>query len=137
MLKYIHIRNGGELPEIGYLKPFKVVVVIEEDVSREWQIQASSWLVNSGCLYMMAWGQNCGTWDDSVDMAVLEKWNFGDIPDEEFVMTTWHESEPLEEVFYYGKNDATHSIVEIKNVLILHIGLTDKEADFKSIYQTA
>ena len=137
MLKYVRVHGEGELPEIRHLKPFKVIVVIEEEVSDEWQARTSEWLVDSGCLYMMAWGRNCGSWDDSVDWTNLEQWKFGDIPDEANVITTWHESEPISEVFFFAKHAAIHPTVKIDNVLILHIGLIDKEADFESIFLDA
>jgi hypothetical protein len=137
MLKYIRIEGGGELPDIRHLKPFKAIVIIEEEVLEEWQARTSTWLVDSGCLYMMAWGLNCSSWDDSVDVANCEQWNFGDIPDEAFVMTTWHESEPMDEVFFFARHAAFHSTVSIENVLILHIGSKDKEAVFEKMFRDA
>ena len=73
------------MPDVGDLKPFKAIVVIEDRPTPEWETQASKWLVDSGCLYMMAWGEDCSSWDDSVDWANLETFDFGDIPDDEDV----------------------------------------------------
>ena len=75
MIRYIQIQNNSDLPDIKNLNPFRAVVVIDEAISDEWQIKTSKWLVNSGCLYMMAWGNDCSSWDDSVDYANLEEWN--------------------------------------------------------------
>jgi hypothetical protein len=137
MLNYVQVQNESNLPEIGFLNPFKAIIIIEEKVSIAWQARTSRWLVDSGCLYMMAWGQNCSSWDDSVDVASIEKWDFGDIPDEKFVMTTWHEAEPLSEVFYFAKHLANHQIVKIENLLILHIGQIDKKAELTIMFQKA
>jgi hypothetical protein len=135
-VEYLQVLNGTSLPDINRLKPYKSVVVIESPVSPEWQATASKWLVESGCLYMMAWGNECTTWDDSVDLACLEKFNFGDIADKDFVRTTWHNSEPLEEVFWFAKNSAFHS-EELDNTLILHISTTGKSDEFLRMYASA
>ena len=126
-VKYLQLEPTSEVPDISALNPFRAVVIVEENVSLEWQIQISNWLVSSGCLYMMAWGLNCVTWDDSVDLANLEQFNHGDIPDEKFVITTWHENEPLKEVFWFSKHNALHPDVDIKNNLLLHISKQNNE----------
>ena len=137
MFRYVRVQDGEPLPDVGDLKPFKAIVVIEDRPSREWQTQASSWLVDSGCLYMMAWGDDCGSWDDSVDMAHLEAFDFVDSPDEEFVMTTWHDSDSLEDTFRFAKASAQHPTVKLNNVLILHVGADDKHARLDTIFQKA
>jgi hypothetical protein len=38
------------------------------------------------CRYMLAWGNECGTWHGSVDEANLERYDYEDMPDEELVM---------------------------------------------------
>src|SRR5689334_494931 len=112
-MQYLQLKPESDLPNVSPLAPFRCVVIIEEIVTPEWQAKVSSWLVKSGCLYMMAWGKECGTWDDSVDYANLERFNHGDIPDENFVMTTWHADETLIEVFWFSKHSAFHPSVEI------------------------
>lgn len=137
MFRYVQIQDGEPLPDVGDLKPFKAIVVVEDRPSREWQTQTSRWLVDSGCLYMMAWGDDCESWDDSVDLANLETFNFGDIPDAKSVMTTWHESESLEDVFRFAKALALHPTVKLSNVLILHVGADDKHARLDALFQKA
>lgn len=126
-VKYLQLEPTSEVPDISALNPFRAVVIVEENVSLEWQIKISNWLVSSGCLYMMAWGLNCVTWDDSVDLANLEQFNHGDIPDEKIVITTWHENEPLKQVFWFSKHSAFHPDVDIKNNLLLHISKQNNE----------
>ena len=79
----------------------------------------------------MAWGLECSEWDDSVDWAVLEKFDFGKIPDGHFVMTTWHENETLEEALCFAKFDAIDNETSepLKNLLILDFAHHDR-ADF-------
>jgi hypothetical protein len=131
---YLQLKPGSQLPDISGQRPFRAVVVIDEEVTPEWQNLVSSWLVKSGCLYMMAWGKNCSSWDDSVDYANGAAFNYGDIPEDHFVMTTWHEDEPLMEVFWYAKNSAVHPTVDLPNILILHISDKNMENDLASEY---
>jgi len=133
-MKYIQLQPESSLPDISSLSPFRTVVVIEETVTHEWQYKVSEWLVRSGCLYMMAWGNKCSSWDDSVDNANLEEYNFEEIPENKFVMTTWHEDEPLKEVFFFAKHNGFHSEVELENTLLLHVSNTNKEKEFKNEY---
>ena len=75
----------------------------------------------SGCRYMMAWGRKCGEWDDSVDMANLAMFDFGEIPDDGFVMTTWHENELLQETFWFCDQCAAHASLALERTYIVHI----------------
>jgi hypothetical protein len=86
---------------------------------------------------MMAWGTKCSTWDDSVDIANLEQFDFGEIPDDSFVITTWHADEPLNEVFWFSKNNAFHPTVDLKRTVLLHIAEVDREAELIKSYADA
>ena len=119
-LAYLHLSPEQPLPELGGA-PFRAVVVIEEIVADEWQHAVSAWLVEGGCLYMVAWGRDCSSWDDSVDWANLETFDFGEIPDDRFVMTTWHADETLAEVFWFAGHCAFHGDVDLERTLIVHI----------------
>ncbi len=86
---------------------------------------------------MMAWGVDSNSWDDSVDGANLEEWKFGNIPSDNFVMTTWHENESLEEVFWFAKHNANHPGVEIRDTLLVHISKSSKEDDLLDQFNRA
>jgi len=134
---YLHLKPGTALPEVVAPIPSRVVVVVEAAVSIDWQSLVSDWIVQSGCLYMMAWGVNCSSWDDSVDVANLEAFNFNEIPDDKFVMTTWHSDEPLEEAFWFSKNNAFHPTVEISRTVILHVAESSRESELLDAYAQA
>lgn len=134
-MEYLQLHNNQVLPHISHLKPFKCVVIIESIPTPEWQAKVSEWLVTSGCFFMMAWGIESSSWDDSVDDANLEIFNYEDIPDESFVMTTWHPDEPLEEVFWFCKNAAQHGIHILDNVLILHITNQNRCKELLHLYE--
>lgn len=109
------------MPDAADGAPWRVVVIAEMGVDPRWQAQVSTWMVRSGCLYMMAWGEDCSSWDDMVDWALIEEFHFEDIPEERFVMTTWHEGCALAEVFHFCKHSAFHHRIEIVRTVLLHI----------------
>ena len=126
--------SGASPPDIGG-QPFRAVIVIEDEVTDEWRDLVSKWLVGSGCLYMMAWGQGCTKWDDSVDHANLAEFDWGDIPDDKFVMTTWHESEALEETFWFAKFSAFHPTVSLPRLVIVHVANEGRCDELVKLYE--
>ncbi len=84
----------------------------------------------------MAWGIDCSLWDESIDEAVYEK--FGEnIPEERFVLTTWHENQPIEDVLFYAKFNAmiSYADVELEDLLIIDLGMKDREAEIWDLYR--
>ncbi|MBX9796229.1 hypothetical protein [Sphingomonas sp.] len=135
-LIYLHLPAGGKPPTLS-LPAFKAVVVINQDVTNEWRDLVSDWLVASGCLYMMAWGQECSAWDDSVDHAMLKVFDYNDVPDDRFVMTTWHENQPLSEPFWFSAFAASHPIIKLTQTVILDINAVDRERELLDAYEEA
>src|SRR5262245_22351045 len=138
-MRYVRVEPGSPLKPYDGARPFRAVVVVEEPVSAEWRDIASKGLVDADCLYMMALGHECAVWDNSVDLATLQVFDFGEIPDRHFIMTTWHEREPLEEVFCFAKNSAfaSDASVEIAETLILHVSRVDREQEYAKLYAAA
>ena len=134
---YLHVMPGGKLPAIPKGRPFRAVVVADSEVSPDWQAEVSSWLVRSGCLYMVAWGTNCSSWDDSVDEANLEEFEYGEIPEDKFVMTTWHSDDPLREALWFAKNNALHPKVDLSRTVLLHIAPQGREVELLEAYAEA
>lgn len=121
-------------PQLG---KYKCVVLVERIVDQSFRGQLSKLLVESGCLYFMAWGFDCSLWDDSVDYANLERFDYGEVPDEQFVMTTWHENQSLEEVLRFAKYDAIKSYDDrqLDDLLILDIGGEDRAEEIESMLE--
>lgn len=136
-LLYLHLTPDGPLPDIAHLSPYRAIVIIEAQVTADWQWKVSDWLVASGCLYMMAWGRDCTTWDDSVDIANLEAFDYGDIPADRDVLTTWHNDPSLGEVFDFCKRHARHPVVELPRVVLVHIAVQGDEARMLEAYAAA
>jgi len=127
---YIHLAPDSAPPEIR-TGPSKFVVLVEAEVSREWQQRVSDWLVASGCLYMMAWGRECSTWDDSVDWANIGQYGSGPIPEAAHVVTTCHDGEPLADVFRFAKTVAQHACIDLVDTIILDISTARTTASFR------
>jgi hypothetical protein len=134
---YLHIRPGEGPPHLESVGAFKAVLVIEDHVASEWQATISDWLVRSGCRYMMAWGRNCSSWDDSVDLANLKMFDYGQIPEDDFVMTTWHADEPLEEAFWYSVHAAMHASLDLRKTYIIHIAPSARESELMKTFRDA
>lgn len=132
---YVRIAPGETLPNIAQHAPLKAVVVLQSEYPNDWQNEVSDWLVQSGCRYMMAWGPNCTTWDDSVDWADMRARNYED-DDSAFVMTTWHDKESLESVFWYARFCAMFSYddVELPETVIVDVSQTDHQTELLALW---
>jgi hypothetical protein len=67
------------------------------------QAQLRKWmqpLVDRGLVYFCAWGRECKALHDAVDMCDIEPQKNSGNPDF-FIMTTWHDDEPLEEALWF------------------------------------
>lgn len=136
-IRYLHLNADSELPVLDGMQAFKTVVVVEADVLQTMQWDVSRWLVESGCLYVLAWGKDCAEWKESAEEAGLEAANYEDVPDEQLVITTSHEDEELSEAFWFAKNRATHSAHELKETLILHIADEPRREELEALYREA
>lgn len=136
-VSYVHLPPGSELPSIGESGPFRAVLVLEQAVADDWQGRVSEWLVESGCLYMMAWGVGCSSWDDSVDWANHTVVGLDEIPEDRFVMTTWHDDESLAETFWFAGFSAYHPTVSLEQIAIVDIGPQHREDEMLQAYEAA
>ena len=76
-----------------------LLYVTEESISPQTRARISAALVAQGCRYAVCAGHHCSLWDDSIDIADLER-NDWEPKDENFVMTTWHNDESLEDIVF-------------------------------------
>lgn len=134
---YLHLPAESVPPTLDGPFPFRAAFVIDQAVDADWRDRVSEWLVRSGCLYAVAWGEACEAWHDSIDWAHLESWNFADIPDDRSMMTTWHSDVPLSEAFWFVAVCASHPTVELERTLIVHVGPEDCAAAMLQAYEDA
>lgn len=126
-VQYVHLTPEETPPSLAH-SPFCAVIVADADAAENWRERVTDWLVQSGCLYAVTWGRDCEKWHDSVDGANLREFDYGDIPDDRFVMTTWHENEPLEEALWFAGQCAFHPTVTLKNTVIVDVSAEPREA---------
>ena len=136
-IRYVHLQPEDDLPVLQMQCPFRAVLVLEESIGAFWQASVSQWLVESGCLYALAVGVGCSSWDDSIDIANLEKFDYGDIPEDQAVTTTWHEDETLPEVFSFSKHHALHPTQLLQSTVLVHIATAPREAKLLAAYADA
>jgi hypothetical protein len=133
---YLHLVPGSTAPDLTGTSPFKAVLVAECEVTPEWRFQVCDWLVRSGCLYAMAWGSQGEAWHDDVDLAHIAMFKYEPAPDDKFVMTTWHDGEPLSEVFWFSEMCAWHPTIKLK-AYIVHIAPESREVELIAAYRAA
>lgn len=134
--QYIHIPPESSFEQIELTAPFAAVVSIDADVTPEWRAKVSKWLVEEGCLYVLAHGRECSLWDDSVDIANLEAYDWKGIPEGKSVMTTWHEDESLQEVFYFAINSVPLYMVK-QQIVVFDISEKSRKIEILEYYKAA
>jgi hypothetical protein len=134
--EYIWVRPGGAMPELGP-EPYRALLVAKTEAECGWRARFTHHPVATGCMYFLAWGDDCSVWHDCVDAANLAAHDFGDIPDDALVMTTWHQNEPLEEAMWFSHHCASHPDVELQRFHILHLGEQGDPERVLSLYDTA
>lgn len=94
-MAHTHRPYGFSSPCDG--EEFALLLVLgEEEITADEQEVLSMNFVRQGCRYAVCTGVGCSSWDDSIDMVGVMDEIEG--RREAFVMTTWHEKQPLEEV---------------------------------------
>ncbi len=136
-MDYIHLTNSSGLPAVAARKPCKVVVIVEDTVTPDRRAAISQWLVESGCLYMMAWGKDCSAWAEAVELANRQNFDTDEVPNSALVMTTWHADETLQETFWFSKHTAMHPCASLDHIVLLHMAEVSREQELIAAYQDA
>lgn len=80
-----------------------LLLVVDPMVSSEEQTTLAEQLVAQACRYAVCAGFDCASWDDAIDwVSVMNE--VDEKPGHGFVMTTWHEDQPLQEVVDFFRN---------------------------------
>ena len=137
MFHYLHV-TAGTLPQFPKLLMRHSVLIIQEmEVSDEFRSEVSRLLAETNCVWMMAWGLGCSEWDDSVDWANIVKYTPGPIPEESFIVTTWHENETLKETMEFGIGLTDHMGETIETILVLDINATERCDSIEELFRSA
>jgi hypothetical protein len=136
-MEYFQLSETNELPSIGHLAPFKVVLAIEDTVDRSRQDEVANWLVEMGGKYVMICGSHCKSWEESIRQANLAQVDLENMTPEEFVMITTHQNERLRNVFWHAKKLARHTHVKFNNTVAIHIGSQNRSVEYLAMFEKA
>jgi hypothetical protein len=133
-MEYINLSENGELPEIGKLAPFKVVLAIEDPVDSTRRRQITRWLVEAGALYVMICGSDCDDWQEAIRRANLAQVSLERMQPQEFVMITTHPHERLRGIYRYARKHAKHTHVRLDNIVTVHLARRNREVEYKNLF---
>jgi hypothetical protein len=136
-VKYLHLSPSSDLPVLEGLRQFKAVIVVEADIHETMMWDVSRWLIESGCLYALAWGKESDQWREAIDDAAQEAVNYEEVPEAQRVFVTSHEDEELEEAFWFAQHRAVHPAHELSATLVLHIADTPRRDELEALYHDA
>lgn len=134
--QYLHLTPSAALPDIAIGATFKTIIIAELSTTAEWRFEVGKWLINHGCRFAFAWGEDCSAWDDDIDWADIDLQPAEEQSDEHLVMTTWHEDETLDEVFELAQI-FKHPVCDIGNTLLLHIAASKNPESIIAQYAKA
>jgi len=134
--KYLHLSPDADLPALEGLRQFKTILVADAEVQETTMWDISRWLIESGSLYVLAWGKDSEQWREAVEDAALEAVNYEDVPAERRVLVTGHEDDDLEEVFWFAQHRAAHP-ADLKQTLLLHIADAPRREELEDAYRDA
>jgi hypothetical protein len=136
-LTYLHLRPHEDLPPLDAFPPFLAVLVVDEACDEMWRWEVCRLLARSNCRYLLAWGEGCVDWEESADDAWLEAVDYEDVPPEQLLITTSHEDEELEEVFWFARHKARHPALQLGQAVIVHIGQRGRKQELEALYAQA
>ena len=103
-------------------KPFAILLYgVDEAVAPEEQGQLCTDIIEQGCRYAVCAGANCEIWHDCFDEADCAR-NDWEANVSNFVMTSWHEKESLEDVVFFLLNNTSFDSVEADCCMVLVVG---------------
>lgn len=128
----IRMRPSDPVSEPLQIGEFACLVIINNpSISPNDQTRISKWIVESQARYAVCVGYECSTWDDSIDFALLEKFQYGKVPDEHFVMTSWHENESIDDILSFFILNTSFDYFNPEKYVIIQIGDGELLDDYK------
>ena len=114
---------------------FRLILVSDTKSSYEWKKAVADVLVNSGCGFAVCWGVDCKEWHDAIDDANIDQFPEQDIPDQAFIMTSWHDDETINEALWFAKYCARSEHFDMRETVILHHGHIDRENELIELFK--
>ena len=135
MLEYQFLPTDQPVVVPPVFQIYKCLILIERKVGEAYQYEVSKLLVETGCRWSLSRGLDCISWDDSVDWANIDQFTGTTIPEDNLVVTTWHERDTLEEVVEFSTQCRDHMGKLIEDTLVLDFGISDRKRLLKSLFQ--
>lgn len=99
-----------------------LLIIADSAISKDNQNVFCREIIHQGCRYAVCTGDQCSRWHDAIDLAFVDT-NPDDITlDERFVMTSWHEKEPLEDVIFFFRYCTAFDYFTPQHFLVLILG---------------
>jgi len=144
-VNYLHLLPDGSLPHMVDPNPFMAILVADEEVSQMWLWDTSRWLVEAGCRVLLAWGKDAEVWSEAVDDAAVEAIDAAgpvsgagdDTPEDRLVVTTSHEDEELEDLFWFARHRAAHPAITLNKTLIVHVAAGPRREELEAAWAAA
>ena len=95
------LTDAAELQSPFSGQPYVCLVWAAREAPVDEQAAVAASLVRTNCAYAVCGGTDCERWHDVIDEVTAER--------DAFMMTTWHEGEPLPEVAWFFANVATEA----------------------------
>ena len=95
-----------------------LLVITSPSISVGQRDRITSDIVNSRCQYALTFGHDCEVWHDAIDWTCVGDGSVG----ERFLMTTWHEDEPIEDVVDFLWWNTSYEEFESERLAVVIIG---------------
>lgn len=106
-----------------------LLAVFDDAIEPTEQGALSDTFVAQGCRYAVCYGHECSTWDDSIDMSFIATDPDYSPPHDRFVMTTWHDDEPIADVAEFFVRNTSFDNFEAVRFVLVALGGTSKQFD--------
>lgn len=121
-MEHLQIEQSKGLPAWSSCSPYLAVLWIFEGVKGQWQQNVSEWLIDTGCLYVLAWKGGVGgdSWIESLSEASKNAVARGQFAASHSLVTACYEYVALGEVIKFAEHEAVHPTAgRLPPVLIL------------------
>lgn len=96
-----------------------LLVIASPWVSEVQRDRITSDIVSSPCQYALTFGHDCKVWHDVIDETCVG----GGAPEDRFLMTTWHDDEPIEDVIHFLWWNTFYEDFESERLAVVIIGV--------------
>ena len=101
-----------------------ILILCRGDIDPDWQLEMAKKIALAMPVLAAAWGPGTTSWDDAIDDSAIIGQIEGWLPKDLFILTTWHDDEPLAETVDFLATNIKYEDAPIDKLLILNMGNT-------------